>query len=161
LPGRKGPQQARILDALRTRGEVPVDDLVREGGREALRRLVRQGAVLVKDPPPDPRPDEPSPERSAGDGSPTLLWGDPGARRAWILAQAQAAVDGGGQALIIVPEIVRVPAFLRSLGPVFGDAVLSLHSALTARERQDAWERSASRDVRIVVGTRSALFAPL
>ncbi len=167
LGGRTGPQQARILEALRARGEVPMDDLLREGGRAALRRLVAQGAVLVKEPPPgtrldDPPSSKPSPsERSAGDETPTLVWGDAGARRAWILAQARAAVDGGGQVLIVVPEIVLVSTFMRSLAPAFGNAVAPFHSAMTARERQAVWERCASQDVRVVVGTRSALFVPL
>jgi len=143
-----------------------MDDLVRAGGRAALRRLVAQGAVLVKEPPPDTRFDDqpsskPSPERSVGCGTPTLVWGDAGDRRAWILAQAGAAVDGGGQALIVVPEIALVSSFMRALGPAFGNAVVPFHSAMTARERQAVWERCASQDARVVVGTRSALFVPL
>ncbi len=167
LGGRTGPQQARILETLRARGEVPMDDLVREGGRATLRRLVARGAVLVKEPPPgtrlgDPPSSRPSPpERSLGGGTPTLVWGDAGARRAWVLAQARAAVYGGGQVLIVVPEIALVSIFMRSLGPAFGKAVVPFHSAMTARERQAAWERCASQDVRVVVGTRSALFVPL
>lgn len=167
VEGGAGPQQARILEALRGRGEVPVDDLLREGGRTALRRLVRQGAVLVKEAPQGARSDGPPPgkpslsERSAGDGTPTLVWGDAGARRAWILQQIHGAVNGGGQALIIVPEIVLVSTFIQTLGAAFGSDVVPFHSAMTARERQAAWERCESQDVRVVVGTRSALFVPL
>jgi primosomal protein N' (replication factor Y) (superfamily II helicase) len=167
VEGRTGPQQARILEALRGRGEVLVDDLVREGGRTALRRLVRQGAVLLKEGPRGPQLDHPpsgkppGPERSTGDVTPTLVWGDAGARRAWILQQIQAAVNGGGQALIVVPEIVLVSTFIRALEPAFGGAVMPFHSAMTARERQSAWQRCGSPDIRVVVGTRSALFVPL
>ena len=166
VEGRTGPQQARILEALRGRGEVPVDDLLRDGGRTALRRLVRQGAVLVKEAPQGARLDDPpsgtrsTSERSAAGGTPTLVWGDAGARRGWILQHIQAAVNGGGQALVVVPEIVLVPAFMRTLG-AFGSAAVPFHSAMTARERQAAWERCESQDVRVVVGTRSALFVPL
>jgi primosomal protein N' (replication factor Y) (superfamily II helicase) len=167
--GRPGPQQARILEALRVKGEVPVDDLLRAGGRTALRRLVTQGAVFVKEAPPEPWPaevrrGEPSlPGRSPGDGdgTPILIWGDAGARRAWVLAQARAAADRGGGALIIVPEIALVSSYMRSLSPAFGRAVMPFHSAMTARERQAAWERCSSQDGGIVVGTRSALFVPL
>jgi len=163
---RPGPRQARILAALRARGEVPVAELVREGGRPALRRLVAQGAVLVKErplPPPNGAGAlvEDRPETAVLPKAPTLIWGDSDARRAWIVARAAAAVQHGGRALIIVPEIALVPRFMRSLGPTLeGDAV-ALHSGMTARERQAAWMRCVSQEARVVVGTRSALFAPL
>lgn len=165
--GRPGPQQARILEALRAKGEVPVDDLLRAGGRPALRRLIVQGAVLVKEAPPEPppaerRPGEPTvPAPSPEHGARILIWGDAGARRAWVLAQARAAVDRGGGALVIVPEIALVSSYVRSLTPAFGQAVMPFHSAMTVRERQEVWERCSSQGGRIVVGTRSALFVPL
>ena len=160
LAARLGPRQARILAALHAKTEVPVAELVREGGRPALRRLVAQGAVLVKEPvdvPLEPRPETvvPLPE------PPTLIWGDSEGRRAWIVERALAAVHHGGRVLIIVPEIALVPLFVRSLGSTLGDGLATLHSGMPARERQAAWMRCVSQEVRVVVGTRSALFAPL
>ncbi len=159
LAARLGPRQGRILAALRARAEVPIAELVREGGRPALRRLVAQGAVLVKEPADVPL--EPRPETAALPGPPTLVWGDFEDRRAWIVERAVAAVHHGGRVLIIVPEIARVPVFVRILGSTFGDGVAALHSGMPARERQAAWMRCVSQEVRVVVGTRSALFAPL
>jgi primosomal protein N' (replication factor Y) (superfamily II helicase) len=163
---RLGPRQARIVETLQARGEVPVEELVREGGRSAFRRLVAQRVVLVKEPPPIPWDgaggrDEPRFETAAAPEGPMLVWGDPEARRKWIVERAVATAVRGGGVLIIVPEIALVPLMMRGLAPVLGDAVVAFHSGMTARERQAVWMRCVSRGVRVVVGTRSALFAPL
>jgi primosomal protein N' (replication factor Y) len=157
---RAGSRQARILSALQTRGEVPVEELVGTGDRVAFRRLVARGAVRVSEP-PLPGDIVSRPVLPSQPDAPTLIWGDAGARRKWIVEAAAAAVARGGQVLIIVPEIALVPLFTRSLGTKVGDAVVALHSGMTARQRQAAWSRCLAQDVRVVVGTRSALFAPL
>jgi primosomal protein N' (replication factor Y) (superfamily II helicase) len=164
---RVGPRQARILSVLKARGEVPVGELVREGGRPAFRRLVDQGMVRVRERPPAEVPGDatprvsPRPEASRSPEAPALIWGDTDARRDWILREATATVEGGGQVLAIVPEIALVPLLAQPLRSKFGDVVIALHSGMTARERQAAWVRCLSQEVRVVVGTRSALFAPL
>jgi primosomal protein N' (replication factor Y) (superfamily II helicase) len=159
-----GSRQARILSTLRLRGEVPVGELVREGDRPAFRRLVARGAVRISEPPLPRVLGEiapPRPEAQSGSEAPTLIWGDADARRGWIVQEARATVERGGRVLVIVPEIALVPLFVRSLEPIFSDAVVAFHSGLGARERQAAWRRCLAEEVRVVVGTRSALFAPL
>ena len=167
LTRRVGSRQARILSALRTRGAVPVEELVREGGRPAFRRLLAHGAVRVSERPLPGAVDggahrvSARPAPPAESAVPTLIWGDADARWAWIVERATATVGRGGQVLMIVPEIALVPRAIRLLGPGFGDAVVAVHSGMTPRQRQAAWGRCLSQEARVVVGTRSALFAPL
>jgi len=98
---------------------------------------------------------------SDGAGRPTLLWGDAEARYGRIIAATAAAVDVGGQALVLVPAIALIPDLLTRARGALGDRVEALHSALTERERRNVWRRIASREVGVVIGTRSAVFAPL
>ncbi len=67
----------------------------------------------------------------------------------------------GRSALMLVPEIALTPIFSRRLRSVFSDQVAIIHSNLSAGERYDEWRRIRSGDARIVIGTRSAVFAPL
>ena len=74
---------------------------------------------------------------------------------------ARAVCDRGLQALILVPEIVLAPAVAATLRAVFGDRVAIQHSGLSEGERYDQWHRIRQGNVDVVVGTRSAVFAPL
>ena len=164
---RVGVRQARILAVLQSGGEVPVDELVRTGGRPALRRLVARGAVVVKDraptspaapvrfAQPSAGREPPSPHR------PTLLWGDAEGRRGWILDATTRAVGSGGGVLITVPEIALVPDLRDRAREALGDRVVELHSGMPERERRAAWGRIVDGQIDAVVGTRSALFAPI
>jgi primosomal protein N' (replication factor Y) len=71
------------------------------------------------------------------------------------------AVKQGLTALMLVPEISLTPIFSRRLRAQFGEAVAILHSSLSEGERTDEWRRIKSGDARVVIGTRSAVFAPL
>ncbi len=62
---------------------------------------------------------------------------------------------------MLVPEISLTPQIARRFEQAFGDRVAVLHSALSERERFDAWQACANGDVDVVVGARSAVFAPL
>ena len=62
--------------------------------------------------------------------------------------------------MLLVPEIALTPQLLGLLAAWFGDQVAVLHSSLSAAERYDQWKRVRSGDARVVVGTRSAVFAP-
>src|SRR5699024_1928110 len=73
----------------------------------------------------------------------------------------QATLDRGKSALALVPEIALTPQLLRLFASHFGDRVAVLHSSLRAGERYDEWKRIRSGAARVVVGTRSAVFAPL
>ena len=62
--------------------------------------------------------------------------------------------------MLLVPEIALTPQLLGLLAAYFGDQVAVLHSSLPATERYDQWKRVRSGDAKVVVGTRSAVFAP-
>src|SRR5262249_41221133 len=73
----------------------------------------------------------------------------------------QEALQRGRSAIMLIPEISLTPVFSRRLRGVFADAVAILHSSLSEGERVDEWRRIKSGDARGVIGTRSAVFAPI
>ena len=73
----------------------------------------------------------------------------------------QRALDAGKSALLLVPEIGLTPAMAGEMFAAFGTQVALLHSGLTPDERAEQWHRIRRGEARIVVGTRSAVFAPL
>jgi primosomal protein N' (replication factor Y) len=91
----------------------------------------------------------------------TLLHGVTGSgKTAVYLAAMQHAQLAGRSAILLVPEIGLTPAMAGQLRAAFGSSVALLHSALTPDERAEQWYRIRRGDARIVVGTRSAIFAP-
>ncbi len=66
----------------------------------------------------------------------------------------------GRSAMLLVPEIALTPQLLGLLAAYFGDKVAVLHSSLSSGERYDQWKRVRSGEATVVVGTRSAIFAP-
>ncbi|HZU21111.1 MAG TPA: primosomal protein N' [Gaiellaceae bacterium] len=98
------------------------------------------------------------------DGAPgnLLLYGATGSGKTEVYLQACAAMlERGFGAIILVPEIALAPQTVGRVRSRFGDRVAILHSALTEAERRDERERIASGVARIVVGARSAVFAPM
>ena len=73
----------------------------------------------------------------------------------------QRVLAAGGSALLLVPEIGLTPAMAGEIYAAFGDEAALLHSALTPDERAQQWHRIRRGEARVVVGTRSAVFAPL
>lgn len=91
-----------------------------------------------------------------------LLHGITGSgKTAVYLAAMQRALDAGKCSLLLVPEIGLTPAMVAQLQTAFGDKVALLHSALSPDERVEQWHRIRCGDAPVVVGTRSAVFAPL
>ena len=72
----------------------------------------------------------------------------------------QTALEQNKSAMLLVPEIALTPQLLGLLAAYFGDQVAVLHSSLSAGERYDQWKRVRSGEASVVVGTRSAVFAP-
>ncbi len=72
----------------------------------------------------------------------------------------QACLEQGKQAMLLVPEIALTPQLLGLLAAYFGENVAVLHSSLAVGERYDQWKRARSGQAKVVVGTRSAIFAP-
>jgi primosomal protein N' (replication factor Y) (superfamily II helicase) len=93
---------------------------------------------------------------------PVLLHGVTGSgKTAVYLSAMQAMLAKGRSAILLVPEIGLTPAMAADLHQVFGEEVAILHSALTDAERAEQWKRIRNSESHIVVGTRSAVFAPV
>jgi primosomal protein N' (replication factor Y) len=91
-----------------------------------------------------------------------LLQGVTGSGKTFVYIRAIARlVAAGGRAIVLVPEISLTPQTARRFETVFGERVAVLHSGLSDRERYDGWQAAARGEVDVVVGARSALFAPL
>ncbi|HZR24985.1 MAG TPA: primosomal protein N' [Vicinamibacterales bacterium] len=91
-----------------------------------------------------------------------LLHGVTGSGKTEIYLRLSAFVrDRGRRVLMLVPEIALTPAVAAQFRDAFGDRVAIQHSGLSDGERHDQWQRIRRGDVDVVVGTRSAVFAPL
>jgi primosomal protein N' (replication factor Y) (superfamily II helicase) len=178
--------QRQIVDTLSASGgRVPVTTLqLLEVPRTTLATLVRRGIVEILDEPAEfvlsrskPRPslfdfDLNLAQQSAlsrmregvaaGKFSGMLLHGVTGSgKTAVYLAAMRGVLEAGRSAILLVPEIGLTPAVAADLHQIFGDEVAILHSALSDRERAEQWHRIKRGDARMVVGTRSAVFAPV
>ena len=91
-----------------------------------------------------------------------LLHGVTGSGKTEIYMRAMdKALKVGRSAMMLVPEIALTPVFSRRLRTRFGDQVAIFHSSLQKGERFDEWTRVRNGDARVVIGTRSAVFAPV
>jgi primosomal protein N' (replication factor Y) (superfamily II helicase) len=92
---------------------------------------------------------------------PVLIHGVTGSGKTELYLRAITAVqEHGKQAICLVPEIALTPQMIERFRARFGAAVAVLHSALSAGEKFDEWQRIRRGEVSIVVGARSAIFAP-
>jgi primosomal protein N' (replication factor Y) len=91
-----------------------------------------------------------------------LLHGVTGSGKTLVyLTTIARVIAAGGRAIVLVPEISLTPQTAQRFEAAFGDRVAVLHSALSERERFESWQAAARGDVDVVVGARSAIFAPL
>jgi primosomal protein N' (replication factor Y) len=184
LPALTVKQQAILAELAACGGELPLAELRRQDRIKALpsstlQTLVRRGLVrlderaaafrlggLQKTAEPF-RLNEPQMEALAslatalGGFHPFLLHGVTGSgKTAVYLAAMQRALDRGQASILLVPEIGLTPQTAGLLDAAFGSKVALLHSALTPEERSEQWRRIQRGEAPIVVGTRSAIFAP-
>ncbi|MGA8442035.1 MAG: primosomal protein N' [Candidatus Sulfotelmatobacter sp.] len=184
--GKLNDNQRRLIETLAASGgHVPVDTLqALDLPRTTMRTLVRRGLIeIIEEPaaflvsrskPRTPRLEfsfNPAQQaalnrlREAVDArtfSSILLHGVTGSgKTAVYLAGMRAVLEAGRSALLLVPEIGLTPAVASDLHQTFGDKVAILHSALSDKERAQQWHRIRSGEARMVVGTRSAVFAPV
>ena len=90
-----------------------------------------------------------------------LLYGVTGSGKTSVYIRLiQACLERGKAAMLLVPEIALTPQLLGVLAAYFGAQVAVLHSSLSTAERYDQWKRVKNGDAKVVVGTRSAVFAP-
>jgi primosomal protein N' (replication factor Y) len=180
LPALTQKQQAILAELAACDGELPLSALrARDLPSSTLQTLVRRGLVRIDDRPaafrlggltPAAAPirlNEPQTEALAsiatalGAFHAFLLHGVTGSgKTAVYLAAMQRALDRGLSSILLVPEIGLTPQTAGLLDQAFGQRVALLHSALTPEERSEQWRRIRSGDAPIVVGTRSAIFAP-
>jgi len=94
-------------------------------------------------------------------GAHFLLYGATGSGKTEVYLRAcAAALERGQAAIVLVPEIALTPQTVGRFRTRFGDGIAILHSALTDAERRDERERISSGEARLVIGARSAVFAP-
>ena len=90
-----------------------------------------------------------------------LLYGVTGSGKTSVYIRLiQLCLDRGKSAMLLVPEIALTPQLLGIMAAHFGDQIAVLHSSLSTAERYDQWKRVKQGDAKVVVGTRSAVFAP-
>jgi primosomal protein N' (replication factor Y) len=180
----RGRSQRRILSVLQFAPEgLPVSEVIRlSGASEAsLRSLVRGGRLVLEERAPHASRNPAQAPQSPPDLSPAqhvavdailaslrrnefrtfLLEGVTGAGKTEVyLAAAAEAIARGKGVLYLVPEIGLTPLLARTLFARFPGQVAVLHSALPERERREEWKRIREGRAALVLGTRSALFAP-
>ena len=186
-PGRQpGSKAGEILGVIREAGDIPAGDLRRRFGQctPQLNRLAELGLVQVDErevyrnpfsdqPAQRDTPRELNQHQAAAlnsivaslDGqqfSPFLLHGVTGSGKTEVYLQAIAhALEQGSNALVLVPEISLTPQLVKRFRARFDLGIAILHSGLSDGERYDEWRRIRRGQVRIVIGARSAVFAPL
>jgi len=183
---RLGPREKELLDLLTDQGPLPMADLRARfpSLHEMVKRLQRKGRVEIEEKEVyrdslgralsfDPKPCEPTAEQSQAiktltkavqsrKYAPFLLHGVTGSGKTEVyFAAAAQALEQGRTALLIVPEISLTPAMEGLLRARFDEDVAVIHSGLSEGERYDQWLKIRRKQVRLVLGARSAIFAPL
>jgi primosomal protein N' (replication factor Y) len=161
------------LNNLRTLSQAGLIELG-EAGKGGLWRERRAGAQeggFAKgdmEPPPSLTPAQSNvlndlfPRLDSGGFSVVLLHGVTGSGKTEIyLHLITRCLERGRSALMLVPEIALTPAMQSLFLSRFGEQVALLHSGLTERERDDAWWRARRGEAKVLLGTRSVVFAPL
>ena len=143
--------RAQRRDPLAGRSVVPSKPLLLNGmQRAALDRIVHAQSETLNS------------KLETGNSKPLLLHGVTASGKTEVYLQAIAhELDYGRGAIVLVPEISLTPQTVRRFAGRFGDKVAVLHSALSDGERYDEWHRIRTGTARVVVGPRSAVFAPV
>jgi primosomal protein N' (replication factor Y) len=183
---RLGARQQRLLDRLEARESLLIDELRGEikDPRAVIRSLSEKGLVAfeevdaVSDPffrTPVQRDSPPAPTAAQEvaiaaiteailnrAGASFLLHGVTGSGKTEVYLRAIDEVRQAGRgAILLVPEIALTPQLVGRFRARFGDDIAVLHSGLTIRQRDDAWQSLRQGRVRVAIGARSALFAPV
>ncbi len=180
-------KERRIAETIRAAGEVAVRELNRAFGRtcDNLRRLREAGAIVIEErrvwrlprladatvggaagePPPLTSEQRRAVETivaKLGSAGTLLLQGVTGSGKTEVYLRVIEAVLARGQgALVLAPEIALTPQLVARFAARFGARIAVLHSGLTSGERLDQWEQIAAGRLPVVIGARSALFAPV
>ena len=180
---KRAPRQRAALEAMLERvSPMLLADANKELGASAIKALVRKGALEKAKRPEDrdplegrtfpKRPDvrltpmqrkaTGAIERALGGGAVFLLEGVTGSGKTEVyLEAAEKCMRRGRGVIIMVPEIALTPQTIERFASRFPRNIAVLHSGLTDGERFDQWWKVRQGDYKIVVGSRSAIFAPL
>ena len=183
---RTAPLQYAVVELLCSLGEASAKELCYFTGASSatLRALEKRGVLALEKREvlrrsPVPENVEPAAEpvlnaeqqaayegldrlAQSGRAAAALLYGVTGSGKTQVyLKLIRRILERGGSALVLVPEIALTPQLLRIFAAHFGAQVAVLHSSLRAGERYDEWKRARAGQARVVIGTRSAVFAPL
>ncbi len=181
----KNPAKSRILDFISTHKRVPYSKIkeIFGGVSSHIKWLAARGFVRIeseevsRDPfseiqfireiPPRLTPDQEIALTKIGEGakrgrfSPFLLHGVTGSGKTEVyLRVIDEVIKKGKEALVLVPEISLTPQLVKRFRGRFGKKVAVIHSALSDGERFDAWRVARRGNVKIIIGARSAIFAP-
>ena len=182
---RSAPARYEVVNFLATAGQTPAAEVSYYTGASArtLKTMEKAGLIAFSEEEelrvPSLDDVEPGPEIvlneeqqrafeeilgrvQAAKPSVTLLHGVTGSGKTQVyLRLVQETLALGKTAMVLVPEIVLTPQMMRKFSSYFGSRVAMLHSSLKMTERYDQWKRIRRGEVDVVLGTRSALFAPL
>ena len=182
---RSAPVRSEVLRLLASTGRVAVRDLCYFTGAtlRTLKSLEKAGFVTLSQEEelrvPEPKtvpvgsPIVLNPEQEAAfrrvrtlteekRAAAVLLQGVTGSGKTEVYIRlVQEVLCQGRRAIVLVPEIVLTPQMMRKFTSYFGARVVMLHSGLCLSERYDQWKRIRRGEVDVVLGTRSAVFAPL
>lgn len=181
---RSAPMRFEVVKLLCTIGKALSSDICYFTGAtmRTIKSLEKSGLVVISQvevlrvPKPEPAGGEPivlSAEQQAafdsvagrmdqGAASCALLYGVTGSGKTSVYIRLlEEVVRRGKKGMILVPEIALTPQMMAKFTAYFGDKVVMLHSGLRMTERYDQWKRVRRGEVDIVLGTRSAVFAPL
>ncbi len=101
-------------------------------------------------------------EIASKSGKATLLFGVTGSGKTEVyISLCEKALEEGGSAIILVPEIALTYQLVKRFTSRFGDDIALLHSGLTSAQRRNEWLKASNGEARVVIGARSAVFAPL
>ncbi len=181
----KAPVQARLLEVLSQADNMPLADLCdyASSANTAVKAMEKKGLVTIEncvqvrnafniDDYVRTRPNKPTKEQSAvlkalkasfdkDEAEPFLLHGVTGSGKTEVFLQLiDHVIKQGKQAIVLVPEISLTPQMVERFVGRFGQRVSVLHSSLSAGERFDEWQKILNGEVSLVVGARSAVFAP-
>ena len=183
--GRRGPMQKEVLNLLRNIGGATMQELCYFTGATSatVNTLAARGIVELSEVEVFRRPKLSKGKKreeitlngeqsvaynslkeklEEGSASCSLLYGVTGSGKTLVYIKLiERAMEMGKGAIMLVPEIALTPQMVERFYSYFGDKIAILHSALSIGERFDEWKRIKKGEVSVVVGTRSAVFAPI
>ena len=183
--GNRAKMQASVLRLLATVGCAAVADLraLTGASRQSIAALVEDGALAFEYREVFRRPEYRRAEKAdslptltpeqetayaglcelcaQGKAGAALLHGVTGSGKTVVYIRLiHRVLEQGKRAIMLVPEIALTPQMLETFSSYFGEQIAVLHSSLSVSERYDEWKRVRNGSARLVIGTRSAIFAP-